>query len=195
MGAGSRSSCSRQNRRLVDLTVRQIGAGDIVTGLSLGHNDFAPLKAYLRHDARKHHEQSLARTYAAFDDEDPQRVKAYVTLVCGEVVTENGENGLVVENGLHYPYRQYPAVKIARLAVDRRLAGQQIGRRLVELSIGISKDVICPAVGCRFIVVDAKKQSVGFYEKCGFTSLDTPGNRERDEPVMFIDLHKLPADE
>ena len=98
-----------------------------------------------------------------------------------------------MEDGLHYPYRQFPAVKIARLAVDHRLKEKKlrIGSQLVDLAIGISKDQICPAVGCRFIVVDAKKRSVGFYERCGFTALDTDENKQRDEPVMFIDLHKL----
>ena len=182
---------------MVDLLIRQLEAGDTVTGLSLGHADFEPLKRYLRQDAKKHHEQSLARTYAVFLDDAPNKIQAYVTLVCGEIASDPGENGngngLVQGEGLHYPYRQYPAVKIARLAVDRRLKERnlKIGSKLVELSIGISKDQISPSVGCRFIVVDAKRQSVGFYEKCGFTALDTEDNLARDEPVMFIDLHKI----
>lgn len=178
---------------MVEITVRQIEAGDTVTGLSLGHEDFVPLKTYLQRDAKKHHEQSLARTYGVFLDTEPKRVKAYVTLVCGEIVADTRESGLVAENGIHYPYRQYPAVKIARLAVDTRLKklGLKIGTKLVDLSIGISKDVISPSVGCRFIVVDAKQQSVGFYERCGFTALDTPENKQRAEPVMFVDLHKV----
>jgi hypothetical protein len=49
---------------------------------------------------------------------------------------------------------------------------------------------LCPAVGCRFVIVDSKKSSVGFYEKQGFTLIDTKENRGRSEPVMFIDLHK-----
>jgi hypothetical protein len=140
---------------LVDITVRLIEAGDSVTGLSLGHEDFAPLKTYLRKDAKKHQEESLARTYGVFLDENPSSVKAYITLVCGEVVTDTGDGGLVVENGLNYPYRQYPAVKIARLAVDRRLQGTglKLGTQLVDLAIGIAKDQICPAVGCRFLVL------------------------------------------
>ncbi|WP_052732057.1 GNAT family N-acetyltransferase [Devosia geojensis] len=181
---------------MVEITIRQIEAGDTVTGLSLGHEDFTPLKSYLQKDAKKHHEQSLARTYGVFLEDEPRRVKAYITLVCGEIVTDPGENGpdgLVAEDGLHYPYRQYPAVKIARLAVDKRLKAQnlKIGSKLVELSIGISKDIICPAVGCRFVVVDAKKRSIGFYERCGFTALDTRENMQRAESVMFVDLHKI----
>lgn len=64
---------------------------------------------------------------------------------------------------------------------------------MVDFAVGTAKDVICPAVGCRFVVVDAKKQSIGFYEKCGFTLLDTDDNRSRQSPVMFLDLHKVTA--
>jgi hypothetical protein len=60
----------------------------------------------------------------------------------------------------------------------------------VHLSLGIAKDKISPAVGCRFVTVDAKRDSVGFYAKQGFTLLDTQGNRDRLEPVMFLDLHR-----
>ncbi len=176
----------------VHLEIRKIEAGDIVTGLSLGDEDFVALKNYLRKDAKKHHEQSLARTYGVFMSDDPRRVKAYITLVCGEIAAEDG-NGLD-HNELHYPYNHYPAVKIARLAVDTRLRalGLHIGTQLVDLAVGITKDQICPAVGCRFLVVDAKRKSVGFYERYGFTALNTPDNLARPEPVMFIDMHKLP---
>lgn len=177
----------------VDLEIRKIEAGDIVTGLSLGDEDFVALKNYLRRDAKKHHEQSLARTYGVYLSDEPTRVKAYLTLVCGEIAAEDGGNGLVDPNDLHYPYQHYPAVKIARLAVDTRLKALKlhIGTKLVDLAVGITKDQICPAIGCRFLVVDAKKKSVGFYERYGFTALDTPENRARPEPVMFIDMHKL----
>lgn len=91
-----------------------------------------------------------------------------------------------------YSYSSFPAVKIARLLVDSRYRGAPygLGRLLVSLALGITKDEVCPAVGCRFVMVDAKKESVKFYEKCGFRALNTDENKERDIPVMFIDLLK-----
>jgi hypothetical protein len=65
-----------------------------------------------------------------------------------------------------------------------------IGSNLVQLALGTTKDRICPVAGCRFVIVDSKQSSVGFYKKQGFTLIDTSENRERSEPVMFIDLHK-----
>lgn len=71
--------------------------------------------------------------------------------------------------------------------MDSGHRGNKIGEDLVNLALGIAKNEICPLVGCRFVVVDAKRASVAFYDKkLGFTA----ENNARDQPVMFIDLHK-----
>jgi predicted N-acetyltransferase YhbS len=178
----------------VNIEIRQIKPSDRVTGLSLGNEAFTPLKIFLQNTAQKYESQSLSRTYAAFLS-DTGKVVGYITLVCGEVVTENGDEPLIQEEELGYPYKHYPAVKIARLAVDRRVGGIGLGRYLVKLALGQAKNIICPAVGCRFVVVDSKTESVNFYQKCGFTLLDTPANKNRKAPVMWIDLNKVSTTE
>lgn len=173
----------------IDIEIRQIKPGDKLTGLSLGDAAFNPLKIFLRRHAQRYEEESLARTYAAFNGQGGKAI-AYITLVCGEIVAAEDENPLINEPQLDYRYKHFPAVKIARLAVDQRYRGYDLGRTLVNLALGQAKNVICPAVGCRFAVVDSKSQSVKFYEKCGFTMLDTEENRKRESPVMWIDLKK-----
>lgn len=173
-----------------EFVIKQIEAGDKLTGLSLGHADFTPLKTFVQKNALAYEQLSLARTYAVFDGAT-NKLKAYMTLVCGEVAIEEGDVRPIPAKKVDYNYHQYPAVKIARLAVDKKLQGSGMGRRLVELALGIAKGTICPAVGCRFMMVDSKQASIKFYLKCGFTVLDTKSNRERDEPVMFIDLGKV----
>lgn len=175
------------------VNLKQIEPGDRLTGLSLGDAAFAPLKTFLQRHAHTYEAQSLARTYAAFHA-DTARVVGYVTLVCGEVVVDDCDERLVHEPGLKYLYNHYPAIKIARLAVDRRANGLGLGRTLVNLALGRAKSIICPTVGCRFVMVDSKKDAVRFYERCGFTLLDTAANRGRDEPVMFVDLNKIPGE-
>jgi len=135
-----------------------------------------------------YHDRHLARTYGTFLD---KKLLAYISLVCGEIVLE-GPEYRVNEPGLIYDYKSYPAVKIARLLVDTnyRQKGYEIGSDLIQVALGIARSIICPAVGCRFVVVDSKKQSVEFYLKQGFTLIDSPDNKKRDQPVMFIDLHK-----
>lgn len=173
----------------VTLETRLLQPGDKLTGLRSGDAEFAPLKTFLQKRARIYHERHLARTYVTMAG---GQVAGYITLVCGEIVIEDDANRLE-EPDLDYNYKSYPALKIARLLVDGRFRGNGIGEDLVKLALGIAKDIICPNAGCRFAVVDAKQRSVGFYERQGFTMLDTSENRARSEPVMFIDLHKSAA--
>lgn len=173
------------------IEIRPIKPGDTLTGLSLGDGAYAPLKTFVQKHAQTYEKQSLARTYGAFNVAADNKLLGYITLVCGEVVIEEGEKALIAEEDLRYHYHQYPAVKIARLAVDRRIREGGIGSALVDLALGIAQAYICPHVGCRFVMVDSKRQSVSWYGRRGFTLLDTEENKAREEPVMFVDLSKL----
>jgi GNAT superfamily N-acetyltransferase len=172
-----------------EIEVKQLEPGDKVTGLSLGDAAFTALKTFFQKHAKSYEAQSLARTYVAYDRNGSSRPVAFITIVCSEVET-TAEHSLLGED-VPFQYRGYPAVKLARLAVDTRYRKSGVGRALVDIALGVVKTSVCPSVGCRFMVVDSKRQSVNFYEKCGFTMLDTDENRRRDEPVMFIDLHKI----
>lgn len=48
-----------------------------------------------------------------------------------------------------------------------------------------------PHVGCMFVVLDAKQQSMKFYEKHGFRKVDTAENSRLEHPVMFVDIGRL----
>lgn len=173
--------------------IRLLEAGDRVTGLSLGDEAFVPLKTFLQNHAKQYQRKSLARTYMAFIDSGRRQPKpvGYISIVCGEIVTDDTD--LLDDEELRYDYAWCPAVKIARLAVDVRHRKNGLGRELVRLAVGRVKELIAPTAGCRFIVVDAKSQSVSFYRKIGFTPIDTDANRARDELVMFMDLSKIDA--
>lgn len=114
---------------------------------------------------------------------------ATTTLVCGEIVLE-GDTSLLDEPDVHCKYNSYPAVKIARLAVHEAYRGNDLSCVLVNIALGTAKETIRPAIGCRFVSVDSKKQAVGFYSKRGISILDTEENKSRSKPVMFIGLHK-----
>ena len=176
-----------------EITIKQIEPGDKLTGLSLGNPAFTPLKTFLQRHAHKYETQSLARTYAAFTG-DPQKVVAYVTLVCGEIVTDDSDTDLLLDPEVDFNYRHYPAVKIARLAVGQKFQKAGLGKALVNLALGQAKRIVCPTVGCRFVVVDSKQESLEFYGRCGFTMLDTEENRRRAAPVMWIDLNRVEMD-
>jgi GNAT superfamily N-acetyltransferase len=169
-----------------ELVIRNIEPGDNISGFILSGKINRPLKSFLRKEAHPYEENSLARTWVASFGSGPD-VAGFITIVSGEVsVAKTGD--VNHQGGLRFRYPFYPAVKIARLAIDDRYAGRKLGRTLVDFSLGIAKAQICPLVGCRFAIVDAKKDSIGFYEKCGFTLLDTDDNMKLDHPFMFLDL-------
>lgn len=170
--------------------LKQLEAADRVTGLSLGDAAFLPLKTFFQRHAKAFEAASLARTYIV---QHRRKSVAYITIVCGEIAVEDDASRPIDDTDVEYRYDQYPAIKIARLAVDKDHRGRNLGRSLVDFVLGLVLDEVCPTVGCRFVVVDAKPQSVAFYARMGFTLLDTTTNRRRTEPVMFVDLKKLAA--
>ena len=171
------------------LDLRALKSTDNVKGLSCGDAAFLPLKIFFERSAKQFEGRSLARTYVMREARNPRAI-GYITLVCGVLEVEDGQPKIGDEP--RYPYDEYPAIKIARLFVDEgyRQSGAKIGSKLVDYGLGVAKDVICPAVGCRFVVVEAKQQSIKFYEKKGFTFLNTATNRAKSEPIMFIDLYR-----
>jgi GNAT superfamily N-acetyltransferase len=173
-----------QQNNDIKLDLREIQPGDKVTGLSLGDSAFTPLKTFVQKYAKNYTEQMLARSYGVFSDD---KLVGYVTLVCGQIEVEGGDPAPDTGDA-DFSYRHFPAVKIARLAVDRRYQKKGIGRQLVEFSLGVARDEISSTVGCRFVVLDAKQKSVSFYEKAGFRTINSDENRKRSEPIMFLDL-------
>ncbi|MDD1745598.1 MAG: GNAT family N-acetyltransferase, partial [Candidatus Methanoperedens sp.] len=89
-----------------------------------------------------------------------------------------------------YLYRKYPAIKIARLAVDRRLEKRGVGRYILLAAVGkaisVSNDI-----GCRYITVDSKPESTGFYEKHNFKMVEK--YRRREFPKMYLNMYPIVA--
>lgn len=173
----------------VELRLARLDESNASPSMKTGSDEFTPLKIFIKNHAKNYEKAHLARTYV-FTDVTANRIAAYVTLTCSEV---KADKGLV--DGIQYPFGTYPAVKIARLLVDERYRypkPYRLGKRLVNLAQAIALDEVCPAVGCRFVVVDAKRSSIGFYEHCGFTKVRSDPGAD-GQTVMFIDLHRAKA--
>jgi GNAT superfamily N-acetyltransferase len=181
----------------LDYTIRELHSADCLNSFSMGDAKFTPLKSFLLNQAVNFHNKSIAKTYVAVrlqntDEgliEDPNlSVFGYITLICSEIDIRNGYD--LQDCPYANNYESLPAVKIARLAVDKRYRNKGIGDNLVILAIAIATDNISPVIGCRFITTDAKSEAVKFYEKAGFTLLDTAINRAESAPIMFLDILK-----
>ncbi|EKD73100.1 MAG: GCN5-related N-acetyltransferase [uncultured bacterium] len=167
--------------------LRPIQAGDNLSKLSLGKESHTPLKIFLRKAALNFHQHNIAKTYVLVDDEVSARVWGYVTLMSSEIILN--ENQRPQEIYASSRYEAFPAVKIARLAIDKTLQGQGYGKDILEWTVTLARDKISPHIGCRFLVVDAKQDSIAFYEKAGFSLFSTEVPDEH--PPMFLDLYHV----
>jgi ribosomal protein S18 acetylase RimI-like enzyme len=79
------------------------------------------------------------------------------------------------------------------MAIDKDLQKKGHGSSLLDFVVALVNDHVRTRVGCRLLVTDAKQSAVSFYSRHSFTMLDTPTNKERDNPLMFILLNKLVA--
>lgn len=174
-----------------DFFIRQLAPSDNINGFKTGDVVFQPLKTFFVNQAQEFHQHGIAKTYVAVGKKDVRadKILGFATLIASEI---DIRGGYVVDTPEHANrYSSLPAIKLARLAVDSRYRGNHIGEALVDFCLAVVAENVAPHVGCRFLVTDAKQPAVGFYEKLGFTLLDTDDNREGQTPVMFIDLLKV----
>lgn len=169
--------------------LRALDPGDGCTSLSLGNEIFAPLKSFLRYEAKKLHKENLARTFVLVE-EGHSRVWAYITTLCTQVSVEQFSEPTPVDG---FRYKDYPAIRLARLAVDQSIQRGGAGSQLIDFVIGIAVEHIMPHTGCRFLIVDAKAPSVSYYEKKGFRKIGSIEDGDVKLTAMFIDLHRLPT--
>ncbi len=130
---------------------------------------------------------SLANiTYLFFYD---GKFEAYCTLAMDSITfeDEHQEKEQLLEEGIGYS--TLPALKIARLAVcksHQRKYG--FGTHIIEWVFGGALE-LSDRIGCRYVTADAKRESIGFYDKIGFKHLlSEKEEKERDYPPVYFDL-------
>ncbi len=87
--------------------------------------------------------------------------------------------------------RDYPAVKIGRLGVDKEFQGQHIGSDI--LSYVKRLFVTNNRTGCAFVTVDALRSAVPFYLQNGFSIMDKTilDNSSVDTCPLYYNLIQL----
>ncbi|MFJ7793290.1 GNAT family N-acetyltransferase [Pseudomonas sp. NPDC096950] len=181
----------------VDYFIEKLHSEHQTSRFSMGPDaSLRPLKSFIQNNALDFQTSNVAVTYAAIvppAENDPQarkRIIGYVTLTCSEIDLDGAYPLEDCEAANRY--QSISALKVARLATHAAYVGHQIGKTLMEFAIALAVHQVAQFVGCRFLVTDSKANSVGFYQnKLGFTLLDTEENRNREHPVMFLDLNKL----
>lgn len=167
--------------------LRGLDPADGCNALSLGEEIYAPLKTFLKKEAKKLHKENLARTFVLVE-ENKTRVWAYITTLCTQVSVEQFDEPALVDG---FRYKDYPAIRLARLAVDKDVQGAGAGSQLVDFVLGLAVEHIMPHTGCRFLIVDSKAPSVSYYAKKGFRKIGPVADGDGTQTSMYIDLNRL----
>jgi GNAT superfamily N-acetyltransferase len=149
------------------------------------------LRFFVKKLALRFDSSNIAKTYVAIEKDDAtQRVRSYVSILNSWIRKEYAN----IEDCPEAEKYDYPAVKIARLATDRKYEGRGLARTLIELVSGVVTTQVMPHSGCRFLILDANREKIDFYKRRGFTLVNNDENidpQRTPNPVMFMDLHKI----
>ena len=129
------------------------------------------LNEVLRRYARRSHERGGAKTFLAIDVADNKTILGFYSLSPASV--DYARTPEIIRRG---PARHdVPGLRLARLAVDRRLQGHGIGGQLL-LAAGRRCLLVSVEVGAVVLVIDAKNERVaGWYASYGAVPLlDAP---------------------
>jgi predicted GNAT family N-acyltransferase len=166
-------------------TFRQIDANTKIKPFDCGDTD---LNDFLFSDAKDYLSSMMALTYL-LEDNGANKTIAYYSLLNDKIVFDPEEkhfwNRLNRNVANSKRRKDYPAVKIGRLAVSKEYSGIHIGETIILQVKHIFSTMSRSA--CRFITVDAYAAAVPFYEKCGFTFLSDKDKYSKAR-AMYFDL-------
>lgn len=149
------------------------------------------LNDFFLNNSKKYSDQLLAVTYIIQSDGN---TIAFFSIFNDKISIKEikNPNDWKEFQNKHFPPEKslasFPAVKIGRLGVNKAHQKQGIGKIIIDYLI--DSFITSNKTGCRFITVDAYKESLSFYEKTGFDYL-TEKDVNKDTRLMFLDLHQF----
>ncbi len=146
------------------------------------------LNDFFLNDAKLYHSQRLSVTY--FEENEDQTI-FFFSLINDRITTADTTKWNKLARNVPNSKRRkgYPAVKIGRLGISKKLQGQGIGTEVMDIIKNFIGFGNYPT-GAKFLTIDAYRDSIKYYEKNGFDFLTD--NDEHDETrAMYFDLMKL----
>lgn len=138
----------------------------------------------------RHH---IGITYVAVDDKaEQQPIVGFATVSASQIEVTDLPPG----QRKRLPQYPLPVLRLARLAVDEGAQGQGVGLHLLRAVFILARQM-ADEVGCVGVVVDAKPEAIGFYERFGFEVIadlveGEIGDRPKPTP-MFLPLRLIPV--
>lgn len=150
------------------------------------------LNGFLFDDAKNHSNQLLATTFIIQSDKETVAYFNYLNDKISHTEIGNKETFLERISSLlpkgKDGYTSYPAVKIGRLAVSENFKGKGYGRDILNFTKALFVDN--NRTGCKFITVDAYRESLDFYIKNGFKYLSSK-DKKSDTRLMYFNLEAI----
>jgi ribosomal protein S18 acetylase RimI-like enzyme len=145
---------------------------------------------YLLNDALRSQNDHIALTWI-FTERSTDKVAGYMSLIMDAIKLSFSEKEL---HGLNYPFRTIPAMKIAKLAVDRSFSDKYkgIGTYMIDSAERFALACNIEYCACRFLTVDADIEHdegvLAFYQKNGFIPNAELYNKNRKTISMRKDI-------
>ncbi len=140
-------------------------------------------------EVERYEKEGLGRTFLVYSK---GKVVAYFTTSFDSIRIEYLTHVKSFSRFAEMKIESLPAVKIGRLGVAKELHRRGIGRILIKYIIGMALE-LGGKMGVRLLIVQAKPESITFYEKCGFAlTVAVKRERGRHNRTMFLDLHHIP---
>jgi len=149
------------------------------------------LNDFLKNDALLYQEALLSVTYLALNKQN--LTIAFFSLSNDSLNDKGYENWNKLNRKIKNSKRRkdYPAVKITRLGIDKIFQGKQLGCQIINFIKDWFTDDY--KTGCRFILVDAYNNHtvLKFYEKNNDFNFLTEKDGNEKTRIMFFDLMEL----
>ncbi|WP_394464466.1 GNAT family N-acetyltransferase [Mariniflexile sp. HNIBRBA6329] len=151
------------------------------------------LNGFLFDDAINYTNQLLAVTYLIHDGVKTIGYFNYINDKISHRDLDNNLEKFCSRIGVYMPidkskHKSYPAVKIGRLAIHKENQNKGLGKIILDYTKNSFTDK--NKTGCKFITVDAYKDSVNFYKKNGFKFLSNK-DKKSDTRLMYFNLEAL----
>lgn len=110
---------------------------------------------------------------------------AYISL-CADTITLADEE----QEETKMPYATIPAIKVARLAIDKNFQKQGVGKFLLQYAIYRALEVRNNYCGVKFLTVDCFLHRVSYYENFGFqiNVIQADGRQEHHPLSLRLDI-------
>lgn len=172
------------------IQLRRLGENDVVGQFDCGDED---LNDFIHTDASLYFKVRLATSYL-LEDGETGNVIGYFSLAHDRIsLTDFPSNSAYNRFRKQFfaqgkMFKSYPALKVCRLATDKKYHGEGIGAMIINMILASYRND--NKAGCRFITVDAYRDALPFYYKQGFVPLSKV-DEDSDTRLLYFDLESV----